>query len=120
MELIARVYRPGLVPADLAILAPVVTHCAEQGDAVAQQLVNGAADALATAVRAVCAALDFKQETPLAMTGGLILSSIVQKAFSRALEQLPYRISPITPVEEPVRGALRLAQELARADANDG
>ncbi len=113
-DLIGRVYRPGATPADHAQLAPRVTRCAGQGDAVAQRLVDRAGQALAAAVRAVCVALDFREEVPLALTGGLVLSSApVREALLRALGETPYRMNPVTPVDAPVRGAVRLAREMA-------
>ncbi len=115
-ELIARVYQPDSAPADLAVLAPLVTRCAERGDPVAARLVDDAGQALATVVHAVCAALDFREPVPLALTGGLVLSSaLVREALLRALAQTPYRINPVTPVDAPVRGAVRLAREMASA-----
>lgn len=113
-ELIARVYRPGALPADLAVLAPLVIACAEEGDAVARRIITDAAQELALAVTAVCAALEFKGSVPLALAGGLILSAAgLRAALDRALARSRYRCDPITPVAEPVRGAVRLARGLA-------
>lgn len=112
-ELIAHVYRPGAAPAELAVLAPLVTRCAGEGDAVARRLVEQAGQALAMTVRAVCVALDFQEEVPLALTGGLVLSAAaVREALLRALGQTQYRMNPVTPVDAPVRGAVRLARSL--------
>lgn len=111
MQLIPRVYRGGLRPADLAALAPLVTRAAEQGDPVAHQLVTRAGQALATAVIAVCAALAFRERPiPLALTGGLVLSSEnVRSELLSALKSAGYEMSPVMLVKEPVQGAVRLA-----------
>ncbi len=113
-ELVARVYRTGLTPADFARLAPVVMDAAHAGDPVAQKIVADAADALATLIVAVARKLQFDAATeiPLALTGGLLLETASLRA--RVLESARargYRFAPAL-VHAPVAGAVRLARRL--------
>ena len=114
MELVPRVYRSGLKPADIAQLASVVVYVAEEGDVVAQQLVTRAGEELARAVVAVVKRLRLGNEPiPLAMTGGLLLSAeLVRKKLFAALQSSGFSFSPTELVHEPVAGAVRIATKL--------
>ncbi|MBI5035694.1 MAG: BadF/BadG/BcrA/BcrD type ATPase [Chloroflexi bacterium] len=113
-EIVPQVYRSGLKPADIAKLAPLVIQVAEQGDAVAQELIKRGVNALADTVEAVAKQLEFREEKiPLALTGGLLLNAESLRA--KLLEELKTRgdhFSPIAIVQEPVLGAVRLAMSL--------
>ena len=115
-ELIPRVYRSGLRHTDIARLAPLVIHAAEEGDRVAENLVTRAGEELARAALAVAHALKFKQEEiSLALTGGLLLETeLVRVELLRVLARSEYRFAPIELVREPAIGAVRLARELVR------
>jgi N-acetylglucosamine kinase-like BadF-type ATPase len=113
MELIPRVYRSGLKPADIAHFASIVTDVAQAGDKVAQQLVTRAGEELARTVLAVVKRLDLGREPiPLAMTGGLLLSAELVR--QRLLEALNANGNKFLPelVHEPVIGAVRIASRL--------
>jgi N-acetylglucosamine kinase-like BadF-type ATPase len=113
-ELIGKVYQAGSKPADIAQLAPLVIHLAEEGDALAQALVDNAVKALATAVAAVTHALAFQEPAiPLALTGGLLLESEFFRARLLALLP-PGRYSPVLLVDQPLLGAVRVAITLAQ------
>lgn len=116
-ELIPRIYRSGLAPADLAGLAPLVVHAAEEGDSVAQQLVERAFAALADTVIAVARQLRFREsEIPLALAGGLLLETeLLRTSLVAELKSRDANFSPIALVREPVAGAVRIAVELMRA-----
>jgi N-acetylglucosamine kinase-like BadF-type ATPase len=116
-ELIPRVYRSGLAPADLAGLAPLVVRTAAEGDAVAQRLIERASAALADTVIAVARQLRFREsEIPLALTGGLLLETEwLRTSLVAELKNRGTNFSPITLVHEPVAGAVRIAIELMRA-----
>lgn len=118
-DLIGRVYRSGLTHKDLARLAPIAVDCAERGDVVAARLVADAADALARGVAAVSRALGMHNARfPLALTGGLVLGAeFLRQQLWRALESHHCECAPIELVHHPVRGAVRLALDLARTDA---
>jgi N-acetylglucosamine kinase-like BadF-type ATPase len=115
-ELIPRVYRSGLAPADLAGLAPLVVRTAAEGDAVAQRLIERASAALADTVIAVARQLRFREsEIPLALTGGLLLETeLLRTNLVAELKSRGTNFSPITLVPEPVAGAVRIAIELMR------
>jgi N-acetylglucosamine kinase-like BadF-type ATPase len=109
MELIPRVYRSGLKPADIARLAPVIVRIAEEGDGVARKLIERAGAALADTVIVVARALQFEQ-APLALAGGLLLEAETVRA--RLLDELQaraYTFAPVKVVHEPVAGAVRIA-----------
>lgn len=113
-ELIPRVYRSGLLPADIAALAPLVVQVANEGDLIAQRLLEQAANDLATTIIAVARALDLGANAiPLALTGGLILETETVRA--RLIEIATargYRFAPVELVHEPVSGAVRLARQI--------
>jgi N-acetylglucosamine kinase-like BadF-type ATPase len=115
-ELIPRVYRSGLAPADMAQLAPLVVHSAEEGDAVAQRLIERAAAALADIVTAVARQLQFQEEEiPLALTGGLLLEAeLLRASLIAELKSRGADFSPIVLVHDSVAGAVRLAIEMTR------
>jgi N-acetylglucosamine kinase-like BadF-type ATPase len=119
--LIARVYRSGMKNADVAALAMVVVHQANAGDAVASRLITEAANALVDMLSTVARALRLDAAPiPLALTGGLILNAallrteVLRTAYARGLN-----FQPVTLVHDPVRGAVRLALELARTSPKD-
>lgn len=115
-DLIGVVYRSGKRPADLAELATVVVQCAEAGDPIAQSLIERAGEELAAMIDAVARALNFeKEEFPLALTGGLLLRAETVRAHllgSAAKRNL--RFSSIALVQEPLKGAVRLAVEMMK------
>lgn len=116
MELVPRVYRSGLAPADIARLAPLVVHVAEEGDAVAQRLIERAAAALADTVIGVARVLQFRDEKiPLALAGGLLLEAeLLQTNLRAELTRRGDAFAPIVLVHEPVIGAVRIASELVQ------
>lgn len=113
-EIIPRMYRSGLKPADIAKLAPLVVQLAHDGDAIAQRLLEQAANDLTTTIIAVARALDLPvKKIPLALTGGLLLETASLRARVVALaRERGYRFDA-TLVKEPVRGAIKLAQLVA-------
>lgn len=114
-QLVTRVYRSGLKPADIATLAPLVVQIANEGDVVARRLLEQAAEALATTIIAVARALNFDAEKiPLAITGGLLLETeILRMRLIEIAESRGYHFAPVELVREPVAGAVRLAFHLA-------
>ncbi|MBI5567580.1 MAG: BadF/BadG/BcrA/BcrD type ATPase [Chloroflexi bacterium] len=113
-ELVVYIYGQPLKPAEISRLAPLVIVVAGQGDRVAQRLVQQAGEALALAVNAVSRALDMTQAIPLALTGGLLLGAPLLRAHViDALGAQGCEYAPVIVVDQPVLGAVRLAQELA-------
>lgn len=114
-QLVTRVYRSGLKPADIATLAPLVVQVANNGDGVARRLLDQSAEALATTIIAVARVLNFSAEKiPLAMTGGLLLETeILRVRLIELAKARGYDFAPVELVREPVAGAVRLACHLA-------
>jgi N-acetylmuramic acid 6-phosphate etherase len=114
-DLVGRVYRENLAPADLAALAPLVEAAATSEDAVSQEILRGAGHELALAVKAVVRSLTLPEPTPCALAGGLIVrGEAMRLAFVEAARVIGLRLDPVTPVAEPAQGAVRLARELLR------
>lgn len=114
--LLDAVYLREASPATIAALAVVVNDAAETGDAVARQILEHAADELAQTIAAVVHRLGLNADgaaAPCALAGSvvtrsrLVAAALEQRAAARGL-----RLAPVTPVTEPVYGALRLAQKL--------
>ncbi|MBM3128783.1 MAG: hypothetical protein FJ009_09190 [Chloroflexi bacterium] len=114
-DLIARVYRSGLRNAEIAALASVVIRVADEGDAIARQLIVKAGQELAAALGAVARALHIAPEAiPLALAGGLLLDAPSMRASVLSAARADgLSFQPVTLVREPVRGAVRRALELA-------
>jgi N-acetylmuramic acid 6-phosphate etherase len=110
-ELVSAVYHMAAERAAIAALADVVTTAANQGDTVARQIVAAAAGELAAMVAAVASKLDLATSGfPLAIAGGLLLGGAdLQKGLLSWLESLRLNPAPLTPVKQPVTGAVKLA-----------
>ena len=115
-ELIRVVYRSGKKPADLAELAAVAVQCAEAGDPIAQSLIGSGGAELASMIYVVAHALGFENEKfPLALTGGLVLGAeIVRVYLLRAADARGLKFSSVALVNEPLKGAVRMAGEMLK------
>jgi N-acetylmuramic acid 6-phosphate etherase len=108
-DLIAVVYRGGRDRADLAALAPLVVEAADR-DAVAADIVAEGARELARAGAAVARQLGWVCPVPAALTGGLLLGSAgYRQRVLDALTSLGLQPDPVTLVDEPALGAVKLA-----------
>jgi N-acetylmuramic acid 6-phosphate etherase len=112
LELITAVQRMAGDRAQIASLADVVTEAADEGDALAQRILDGAAADLAGMVAAVARRLGFSDGTfPLALAGGVLLASErLQTGLEGRLAAQGVRPASVAVVSEPVLGAVRLAQ----------
>ncbi len=117
--LVPVVYQGLLRPADVAALAALVDAVAAGGDAVAREILQRAGQELALAVVAVVRSLDLAAPVPCALAGGVIVKGqpsppgrLLLSMFLEAAGALGVQLEPVTPVTEPARGALRLAQKL--------
>jgi N-acetylmuramic acid 6-phosphate etherase len=116
-ELIGVIYRGGLDRTALAALAPLVLEAAEAGDRVAAQIVSQGAAQLAALVAAAARKLRLGalEALPLALAGGLLLlSATYRSSLLGALKEQGVFATPVTLVDEPAAGAVRLALERAR------
>lgn len=107
-ELVEVVYR-GSDRAALAALAPVVLGVAEDGDPTADHIVREAASELAAATAAAAKSLGFGAAFPVALAGGLFVSSCYRERFRTALADRGLAAEPLTLVREPAEGAVRIA-----------
>jgi N-acetylglucosamine kinase-like BadF-type ATPase len=104
----------------IAALARVVQQAFEQGDAVAAQILERAADELTLAAASVASRLDMRgEEFPFILAGGVF------RAVPRLAEDLGIRLVEVAPRsrirllgEEPALGAVRLAIDEAGGGAS--
>ena len=95
----------------IARLAPLVDQAAQQGDAIAQQVLEQAAQSLAGLALTVCSGLFPDAETvPLCWIGGVFQSQAVLQRFQQ-LCQSRMQVSP--PLYDPAAGALLSAYRIA-------
>jgi N-acetylglucosamine kinase-like BadF-type ATPase len=98
--------------AEIADLSKCVLDQAEAGDAEAVQLVERASCDLADMVVVATRRLSL-QTPPLALAGGMLgASSLLRESLLMQIEAL---VGPVAFVEEPVRGAIILAQRLGQS-----
>lgn len=114
--LIAKVYDGKLDRPALAALAPLVMQAADDGDAIAQDIVDQAARDLAvTAAAAARRLFECHQAVPVALAGGVFVEQAgYRQRFLQALAQRGVKIDAVKVVEEPAEGAVRLAMGYAR------
>jgi N-acetylglucosamine kinase-like BadF-type ATPase len=114
LEMIDAVYRGSWDRARLATIAPIVLTAAEEGDSVADQIVESEASELARTAAGAARKLGLPADRlPLAITGGVILNSLhYRERFLAAVRSLGIQSEPVTPVEEPAEGAIRIARRL--------
>ena len=114
-EILTALSESGDVRSSLAGLADLVTHCADQGDAVAVQIVKQAASELASLVVAAAEKLEFGPTFSLALAGGVICGSrLIRDSLLTELTARNVSPNPVEIVDDPVVGCLRIAErELA-------
>ncbi|MBM4412176.1 MAG: N-acetylglucosamine kinase [Chloroflexi bacterium] len=97
----------------LGDVGPVIMHVAAEQDAVALQIVQHAGNELSRAIMAVACQLELPKPLPLALAGSMIVRGApLQHALLANLERHNVHVSTQL-VEDPVVGALRLAQRIA-------
>ena len=107
--LIRHVHAPGMTPADIAGLAPVVGTLAAGGDAAARALVEQSVKDLARQVDTAIRRLALTNP-PLALAGSQLRSDM-RRALAAAITS---PIGEVTYVEDPCRGAVTLAKRLLK------
>jgi N-acetylglucosamine kinase-like BadF-type ATPase len=94
----------------LAALAPRVVEAADAGDEVASDILEQGAQDLALAAAAVACSLRLTGPVPLALAGGVLLSSAsYRQRFLHALSSRGVQAASVTLVSQPAEGAVRLA-----------
>jgi N-acetylglucosamine kinase-like BadF-type ATPase len=109
-DMIPRVYEKGLPKHRVAALAPLVQRASDQGDRLAGDLLDTAADELGRAARAVARQIALPETFPLVLAGGVFrgcpsLAGRIEACLALAGAQ-PHLLEG-----EPARGAVRLALE---------
>lgn len=118
-ELVPAVYRRPLTPTAVAALADCVREAHQEGDAVAAEILDGAANELVVAARSVTRQLAMEGEAfPLVLAGGMF------RAVPWLAAELPERLRSVAPrsrairlEEDPANGAVRLALEALHGGA---
>ena len=110
--IIQKLYFDGNVRSHIAAAAPVVLAAAEDGDIVAMRIVDKCIGELVRLVTAVTCDLEFSDAYPLALAGGVVCKHAGYRA---ALEASLSAINPapgvVTPVPQPVMGAIRIGRD---------
>jgi N-acetylmuramic acid 6-phosphate etherase len=97
--------------AAIAEMAELVIRAADENDAVSAQILDQAAEELTAMVAAVARRLDITRAFPLALAGGVLLSSErLRGRLQAAMLAQQLRADPTSCVVDPVIGALKLAQ----------
>ena len=107
--LIRHVHAPGMTPADIASLAPVIVTLATSGDAAARGLVEQSVKDLARQVDTAIRKLALVKP-PLALAGSQLRSDL-RRALAAAITS---PIGEVTYVDDPCRGAVTLAKRLLK------
>jgi N-acetylglucosamine kinase len=108
-----RMYTPEWPRSKAATLAPLVDEAADNGDAIALQLMNDAAMQLSLLAASVRSQLwSRREEMEVAYIGGVFRSQRLLERF-RLLVELEEGVTCIAPRRDPAEGALRAAVRLA-------
>jgi N-acetylglucosamine kinase-like BadF-type ATPase len=114
------VYGRGLDRTAIAGLADVVTAAADKGDVVAMNCLETAATELAGTARAAMRELVHEgvAQVPVALAGGLLLACrpYANLVLQLTRQELGMALEPVTFVDEPAVGAIRLAHESIAGD----
>lgn len=111
-QVIPLLYQGQLSHTQIAALLPLVLEAAEEGDPVALQLIDQAAQQLAATATAVVTKLDcLGQDFPVATAGGVFLNSprLLERFRAHASGRMP-RARVIRPAQPPEQGALLVAK----------
>ena len=115
-DLANRIYLDGWTVGQVAALAPAVVVAAEEGDTVALEIVENAANELALAARAVIAALEMEgQAFDVVLSGGLFQgSSRLVDLVGQGVRAFAPRATVALLQYEPAYGAALIALQLAQ------
>lgn len=97
----------------LAAFVPAVVSAAHDGDGIAARILSSAADELAAAA---AAALTDADPPRIALVGGLAKIEFLVSQFERRAQQLVPDVQVVSGGDEPVHGALVLAEAVAAGD----
>ena len=116
-QIVTTIYSPEFSRARIASLAPEVLAACTEAPETGEQLLVPAGAALAETVAAVARSLGWASGVlPLAVAGGFLLSAaIVRQGMVDDLSRRGYQVA-MTPVADPVRGAVILAERVIGAE----
>ena len=116
-DLINSLYGAVDVRAEIAALADVVTAAAGRGDAVALNILQSAADSLASLVIAVAIKLQIASNPfSLGMAGGMLVHTAeLRERLLAKLKADGIALAAVSVVDQPVAGAVMLARQLSQA-----
>ncbi len=110
------VYAPKFGQRGFAGLAPLVGQAADQGDAVAAQIVREAGAALARQVAAVVRRLDLAPAEVATAGGAFDHVRGLRRSFETAMQALPMPVRVVDPRLPPVLGAVIMALKRCQVD----
>lgn len=111
-DLIPFVYEHPNIRQHMLEVPLIVSDLAEIGDSHSVAILDHAAQQLADIAVAAARQLKSSSTFPLAIAGSVILKTpLLQQALRECIQCHGYTAEPITPVEDPALGALRLARE---------
>lgn len=111
LALLRQVYSGSIREDDFAALTPVVVSAAEEGDEVANQILDGAADHLSQMTTRM---IDGLGNLPIHLSGGVFRVPAMQERFSKQLSSKLKRVEIVAGFAEPVNGLLLAAKGGAR------
>jgi N-acetylglucosamine kinase-like BadF-type ATPase len=116
-QIVTTIYSPEFSRAKIASLAPEVLAACAEATETGDQLLIPAGAALAETVAAVARSLGWTSGAlPLGVAGGFLLSAaIVRQGMVDDLSRRGYQVA-MTPVADPVRGAVILAERVISAE----
>ena len=118
-DIVKKIYDEETSPKEIASLAPLVSHGAKEGDAVAAAILEDAAKELALAVSAAAKGLNMENETfQVAVSGSVFKAGepLLTPFSAHVKAALPYA-DVILPRFEPAMGAVFLALQKIGIDA---
>ncbi len=113
-ELISTIYHSPIERAAIADVATLIFRACEEQDPPALQILEQAAGDLAEMVTTLTGQLTFSKTVPLAISGGVLLNSVILQSMLidrlQASEEHAYLLNKVF---EPVLGAVRMAEQAA-------
>jgi N-acetylglucosamine kinase-like BadF-type ATPase len=110
-EILQIMDQTGDIRREIASLAPILLHAAEEGDEVALGIVASATEATASLVRAAAKKVDLADAVSLAVAGGIVCSSsLYREILLDTLARLGVKLATVSVVREPVEGSLIMAR----------
>ena len=111
-DLIPKIYQQNTSRHEIAALAPLLKTALEKQDEAACRILDQAALDLTATLAAVHSRLKLEKKIPAAFGGGILngFPYLVEKINQNLLAKNIF-LSPLTLVDEPARGALRLARQ---------